>query len=163
MRMSLLCRKAILAASLSMATVGCGTSARSLPTIDARGIVTFEGDAVRNATVVFSPTKPGGRAATARTNGSGRFILSTLRPNDGALEGDYKVMIHKLTTTGGMTAKEYEENYEALTSGEREMPEEVTENALPEMYGDPETTLLTATVEPDKTNYFRFNLSVDQN
>ena len=138
--------------------VGCGSTGSSLPTIDARGTVTFAGDPVDDATVVFSPTTAGGRAATARTDASGGFVLTTLRPDDGALEGSYKVMIHKVTTTGGISAEEYEKNYEAYTTGEMKMPKEVTENVLPEVYSDLETTPLTATVNRDGDNKFAFDL-----
>lgn len=144
-------------------TVGCGSAGSSLPTLDARGIVTFAGSPVADATVVFSPTTPDGRAATARTDDSGAFILSTLRPNDGALQGNYKVMIHKLTTTGGMSREEYEKNYEALTTGKMKMPKEVTKNELPEVYQTLETTPLSATVKSGQTNDFAFDLSAVNN
>jgi len=142
---------------------GCGSAGSSLPTLDARGIVTLAGSPVADATVVFSPTAPGGRAATARTDASGAFILSTLRPNDGALEGSYQVMIHKLTTTGGMSREEYEKNYEALTTGKMKMPKEVTKNELPEVYQTLETTPLSATVKSGQTNDFAFDLSAANN
>ena len=105
----------------------------------------------------------GGRAATARTNASGGFVLTTLRPDDGALEGEYKVMIHKVTTTGGISAEEYEKNYEAYTTGKMRMPKEVTENVLPEVYSDLETTPLTATVNRDGDNKFAFDLLSKKN
>jgi len=147
------------AALLTLVVAGCGTTGSSLPTLDARGTVTLDGVPVEDATVVFSPAETGGRAATARTDATGVFTLSTLRPNDGALAGRYQVMIHKVTTTGGMTPEEYEKNYDALTAGTMKMPEEVTKNQLPEVYRSLETTPLVAEVKSGQANEFAFDLA----
>lgn len=152
-----------LIAVLLFSAGGCGSGGASLPTVDAGGSVTLAGTPVEGATVVFSPTETGGRAATAQTDSTGAFVLSTLRPEDGALAGSYRVMIHKITTTGGMSPEEYEKHYEAITAGKMKVPKETTTNELPEVYRAVETTPLSATVKTGEANEFVFELSATEN
>jgi hypothetical protein len=72
---------------------GCNKS--RLDTVPITGIVTLDGTPVDKATVVFAPAEGGGQAASGVTDASGRYSLTTVDPNDGALPGKYTVMISK--------------------------------------------------------------------
>lgn len=79
------------------ATIGCGgggsaDSPERLPTVPAGGNVTYRGKPVANASVSFQHA--GGTAtATATTDPSGNFTLTTYAPNDGAPVGKYRVTV----------------------------------------------------------------------
>jgi hypothetical protein len=71
-----------------LCTVGCGGSG----TVPVQGIVRLDGQPLRSASVQFVP-EDSGRDATATTDQDGRFVLSTFEPGDGALPGNYKVVV----------------------------------------------------------------------
>ena len=67
------------------------------------GTLTFNGDPVENATIIFVPKNrtANGRSATGMTNPQGKFTLMTLDPGDGLAPGDYHVTVTKVKTEGG--------------------------------------------------------------
>jgi hypothetical protein len=74
---------------------GCGA-----PTMaPVQGRVTFKGRPVADANVTFSPVarfdgdREPGKSATGFTTADGRFVLSTYKPNDGALIGKHRVVV----------------------------------------------------------------------
>jgi hypothetical protein len=73
---------------LFLAGAGCGN--RSLSKVE--GVVTLDGSPLSGATVSFMPVGEG-RAASGLTDGDGYFRLTTFRTDDGALAGDYKVVV----------------------------------------------------------------------
>ncbi len=74
---------------LSLASVGCGSKA-----VPVKGAVTLDDKPLANASVLFISQEPGGRDASGFTDADGVFELTSLRPQDGALPGLYKVTIH---------------------------------------------------------------------
>lgn len=73
--------------------VGCGGGP---PPIPASGTITFEGEPVADASVLFTPTGSGVEArlpATGKTDAQGKFKLTTKTPGDGAIPGDYVVSV----------------------------------------------------------------------
>jgi len=66
---------------------GCSQS----ETVPVTGTVMLDGQPAANADVIFTPTK--GRVASGHTDASGRFTLSTLKPDDGAVPGEHKVTV----------------------------------------------------------------------
>ena len=119
-------------------------------TIPATGIVTFSGSPVAGATVTFLALKQG-RSASAITDAQGRYALTTFRRGDGALPGDYNVIVMKFdAVTGDTTGKKY--------VPAQEVPE--PKNQLPARYAQPGKSGLKATVTADaKANVFDFSLS----
>jgi len=121
-------------------------------TVPVQGQLTWEdGKAVPGATVRFVPAK-GGQEALGGTDKDGVFKLST-GPYDGAVPGDYKVVVTKaaqVTTEnkGGTEPKTPEEMQEAMkkmmTKTGTALPKVV--DPVPAEYGKEETTPLTATV-----------------
>src|SRR5215204_672559 len=77
----------LLSALLPLAA-GCGQA----KTVKVQGVVTLDGKPLPGATVTFSPIQEG-RAASGRTDTDGSFRLTTYRTDDGALPGEYKVIV----------------------------------------------------------------------
>jgi hypothetical protein len=67
----------------ALSAAGCGV--KPVPT---RGTVAFDGKPLANATVIFTPDDPAGKAATGYTDAAGAFQLT-----GGALPGAYKVTV----------------------------------------------------------------------
>jgi hypothetical protein len=83
---------------------GCGKG----KTLKTSGRVTLDGQPVEGALVRFVPVDPAkGSLASGVTGSDGRFRLTTHNPNDGALPGDYIVLItyeeSQAAPTGGTT------------------------------------------------------------
>jgi len=76
---------------------GCSKS-KFVPTEYVEGIVTLDGEAVPEGTsVTFHPTGGSGEPAGGLTNKDGLYKLTSASgaPEKGALEGDYKIVVHK--------------------------------------------------------------------
>lgn len=104
------------------------------------GMVLFDGQPSQGATVVFAP-EGHQFAATAKTDGAGRFELMTFDPGDGAVPGNYKVTVslcEVIPLAGGAIREEHH---------------------LPKRYLDFETSGLTATVTAEGPNDIRLELS----
>ena len=71
-----------------------------------RGVVKLDGKPLARAAIVFLAQDAGGRDANGTSDADGVFRLTTLQPNDGALPGNYKVVVQPpaATNTGGVTA-----------------------------------------------------------
>lgn len=119
-------------------------------TVPVKGSVTLNGSPVPGATVTFLAPKDG-RSASAVTDAQGRYALTTFRRGDGALPGDYNVIVMKFeVVTGEPTGKKY--------VPVQENPE--PKNQLPGRYARPGKSGLKATVTADaKANVFDFALS----
>jgi hypothetical protein len=73
---------------------GCGSGGKK--PVPVKGTVTLDGKPVSLASVVFVPQKEGGIIAQGVTNHNGEFELTTYKPNDGVLPGDYSVTVTKV-------------------------------------------------------------------
>lgn len=82
-----------------LALVGCSESNPSTGAVS--GTLQWEdGKPVSGANIRFVPAAAGGREASAYTGKDGEFILSSFRPGDGAIPGEYTVVITKMANTG---------------------------------------------------------------
>ncbi len=79
---------ALLLCPALLTTAGCGGPGLS----KVQGVVTLDGAPLSGATVSFMPVGQG-RAAAGMTDGDGSFQLTTFRTDDGALPGDYRVIV----------------------------------------------------------------------
>lgn len=68
--------------------------------VPAEGVITYKGQPVEGATVVFIPTT-GSHAASAYTDSSGRFSMAAFPPDPGVVPGSYRVTVTKLNVSGG--------------------------------------------------------------
>ena len=144
----------VMLAALSV-LVGCGGETELGGTAAVTGTVTHNGQPVEGATVTFSPTGEG-RAASGTTGADGRFTLTTLMADDGAMPGAYNVGISKTETQGAMTAEESEAY---LQQHNQPPPPPVTKEVLPAKYKNPLQSGLTATVSEGTENNFTFELA----
>jgi hypothetical protein len=121
---------------LLLGIVGCGQSASHVPVT---GTVKFSDGSVPKgdiATITFQPAGGGGGRGTKGADGTigedGSFSLSTLRPGDGALPGDYQVTVRVM---------------EGYPNGKL---------VVDKKYTDPASTPFSAKVEADGKNHFDF-------
>src|SRR5437867_12591753 len=70
--------------------VGCGSPTKA---VKVQGTVTLDGKPFPGATVTFTPVEATGKPASGRSESDGGFQLTTFKPDDGALPGDYKVVV----------------------------------------------------------------------
>ena len=124
---------------------GCGNTQEGPETVPVRGTVTYQGQPLDGANVVFHPTDGSTTLASqAVTDASGRFELAThvgvgkFKP--GIVPGNYAVAITKLDT--------------ASVSSTLAAPKDL----LPKKYGDPKTSGLAAEVTAQQDNEFSFAL-----
>ena len=69
---------------------GCGALGKP---VKVSGVVTLDGKPLPGATVTYTPVNDSGRPASGRTDTDGSFRLTTFRSDDGALPGEYKVIV----------------------------------------------------------------------
>jgi hypothetical protein len=127
-------------------SVGCGT--RGLSKVE--GVVTLDGAPLPGATVSFMPVGEG-RSASGLTDGNGYFTLSTFRTDDGALAGDYKVIV-VVDNTESMPVTTNEEKKAARMTmtpmGKKKQAELNSKKPrqIPEIYSDVKKTPLKEVV-----------------
>ncbi len=125
---------------LSAASLGCSQS----ETVAVTGTLTLNGEPAENALVMFDPKHGTGRHAEGNTDASGHFNLSTAKPGDGAIPGEYVVTLAEYYPPGKAPA---------LPKGGGLLPAR-----FPAKYADPATSPLSATVERGKKNDFQFEV-----
>ncbi len=121
---------------LLAAAAGCGGSsdkwtANRPKTVPAEGVVTYNGERVAGATVVFVPESVNSETigASALTSSSGEFSLSTFPPDTGAVPGRYRVGVTKLQAVARAPA--------GPDSHDLAAPTPPPQNLLPQQYSDP--------------------------
>jgi hypothetical protein len=81
---------AVIAVGLALVLSGCGGSGK----VKVEGVVTLDGTPVEGALVAFTPvSKTEGQVCQGTTDKDGKFRLTTTKPDDGALPGEYKVTV----------------------------------------------------------------------
>jgi hypothetical protein len=130
-----------LAIGLALA-VGCNRSGLDLAPVE--GVVTYDGEPLAEAGVLFKPEQ--GPFAMGETDAEGKFTLMTAN-QEGALIGNHQVAISKAETL----VKYVRGN---------PMPIYNTKPLIPQKYFNAETSELTATVEDDD-NHIEFNLTAN--
>lgn len=143
---------------------GCGGSSNLPDTVDAGGTVTYNGDPVPGARVVFRVK--GGRPATAITGGDGKFALSTFGEQDGAIPGEHTVTVMKTLKAGVAESSNDPSNADtmekAVAASERQSSSggaAVSESIIPTRYASPDTSLLNFTVSDSGDNEFAIELT----
>jgi hypothetical protein len=126
----------VLVLLLATVAAGCGRKDGRVPV---RGTVTYRGQPLPNALVVFMPETPGVLPSSGLTDRNGRYQLMTTVPGDGAAVGK-----HRVTITARKPDKE-------LKGGARSVTGSATEPGaplIPTKYFMPDTSGLTAEVKP---------------
>ncbi|XZE54143.1 carboxypeptidase-like regulatory domain-containing protein [Planctomycetaceae bacterium SH139] len=89
-------------ALVAVVVIGCGpTGGKQMRTFPVTGKVTMGGAPVPGATVTFAPVVDGNPSAFARTDTQGVYTLTTYDTGDGAVKGEYKVLVSKSAPGGG--------------------------------------------------------------
>jgi hypothetical protein len=122
---------------VAICIAGCGTSRTSPVT----GLVLLDGKPLADASVQFV-AQGKGRDATGQTDKNGEFAMSTFKPRDGMLPGDYKVVI--MPPTGPVDTTQYA-TADAAMSGTPK-PASKKEPGFPQKYARVDQTPLTQTV-----------------
>lgn len=126
-----------LAGCAALWAVGCGSAGppgpEKLPVVPAGGKVMFQGKPLPNASVSFQHAE-GKVAPSGKTDAQGNFKLTTYGSEDGAPAGNYKV------TVAVSAVQEIEPGVLAPE------PEGGFKSPIPEKYGNPATSGLTAEV-----------------
>jgi hypothetical protein len=146
---------------------GCGSSSGFPKTYKVSGTVKQSGKPVDGAMVTFLSDE-GTKAAVGSTNANGEFKLSTFGPGDGALPGSYKVTITKLSVPaasaapslppGVLASGDISDSYEPPSGNEGSRGSGTSKNLLPAKYASETSSGLIATVAPNDTNKFDFEL-----
>ena len=132
-------------AALAITAAGCGGGDKLLMA-DAAGTVKYNGTPLEGATVVFVPDS--GLPATGVTDADGRFTWNT-RGEPGAVVGPGKVAI---------TAVEQLIVVEGREPTAQELAN-MSRSLIPEKYGHPTTSQLSAEVKVGENNEFKFELT----
>ncbi len=130
------------------ACLGCRGS-RLAGLVDAEGVVTLNGSPVEGATVIFAPKTFGEKSAsaTAVTDATGKFKLTTSAPGDGAYPGDYMISVSKDRTEGIMSFEESKRRAaDPDGAGKEPVPEQSVVHELPVKYGDINSSGLAVTI-----------------
>ena len=151
---------------------GCGAS--EFPdTVKAGGTVTYNGEAVADAVVTFSPTGvENAHAASGTTDSSGKFTMTSFVAGDGAVVGNYAVSISKteggtVELETGAAATESDEDIDAAyaaldeAGGAEGLAKAggAAKDLLPAKYKSASNSGLTADVTADGPNDFTFELT----
>jgi hypothetical protein len=154
----------LLTLSAAVAIAGCNNKAPSIKTYPVTGTVTYNGKPVVGATVAYVSKSVEAPRCTGVTDTEGRFSLVTyVGANEilkGAAPGDYSVAITK--TVAGSGGGSAGNNMDTMSDLERQQAmqkmwqqqkatetrpkDEKPKSEIPEKYGKPETSLLSATV-----------------
>ncbi len=152
----------ILALLVVLAFVGCGN-----PNLgQVSGIVTYDGQPLENATVIFIPQGPEGVLGVAQTDENGKYIMSSpLKKNvtEGVLAGEYNVTItkkEKIVDADQILYNEGKISYDELNERQSKKDIDVQAKSLiPTRYDSIETSGLTAEVQAKTENVFNFELT----
>jgi hypothetical protein len=89
---------------LLFAAAGCGTNGLT-GLYKVKGKITLQGQPIDDVVVTFKPIEvdPAKRPAGGRSTADGTFVISTLKPNDGAYPGKYKVLVGKFVANKAQT------------------------------------------------------------
>lgn len=139
---------------------GCGGDGSRPSTEPVSGSVKFKGAALAGATVTLVPaTKPSQgepfktttpRTAIAKTDASGEFKLTSVKQNDGAVPGDYKISVTKIEEPPPVTP-----SADIAAPPPKVVP---IKSLIPERYNNPESSKLTATVKKGGPNRIDLDL-----
>jgi hypothetical protein len=158
---------ALLVSPALFAVLGCSDADNIGQLYTVSGTVKYKGEPVEKARISFVSTSKEGHGATGQVE-KGSFSLTTLKPGDGALAGEYKVTVDDRETDQAalkaeadkLAAKKGMEKF----SGGAMIPQDMQAKALkaaksqlPGKYQLPDTTDLTAKVDASSRT-FNFDL-----
>ncbi|AMV20788.1 hypothetical protein [Planctomyces sp. SH-PL14] len=126
---------------------GCGGGPKTdrPATVPAHGVVTYRGEPVPEAVVVFQPSAHK-YAAAATTDAEGKFDLKAFPPESGAVPGAYRVTLMKISQDDVVYEKK----------ARRSVPQ--PKSLIPAKYADPTKSGLTVEISAEGAEELRFEL-----
>jgi hypothetical protein len=143
----------VLLLALSLALAGCSRG----KAVKVEGVLTLDGKPFPGATVVFVPAEGNGRSASGLSEEDGSFRLTTFKPDDGALPGEYKITVsfveaEKSTETGDPMERDNKSKMAFFSKmspegrAKEKAREQKARKPVPEVYTDLNRTPLRCTV-----------------
>lgn len=83
------------AATCSVVMTGCGTGESNPPVYPVTGTVTYKGNPVDGATIIFVPISADTEGATGKSGPDGQYTTTTYISGDGMRPGDYMLKVFK--------------------------------------------------------------------
>lgn len=150
---------------IAFALVGCGGASDRPKVYKVTGKITMSGAPVAGATVTFAPKlpieKPPQPVAIGITDAEGAYTLQTFNPGDGAVEGNYIVLVTKATAAPAATIGGHDPNKvfdAAAAHAQATAAMSGQAGGLPVKYSSPTQSDLKAKVESGGKNDFPFDL-----
>lgn len=132
--------------ALAPLLAGCGGGPRP---VKVSGTLTLDGKPVEGVTVQFVPTGGAGRPAAALTRADGGFDLTTHENGDGALPGDYKVVVKYNPPVETGPAQSTEQGMQEAMKQQAKMKRQKPKYVIPPTYSDSSKTPLQQKVPAD--------------
>jgi hypothetical protein len=143
-----------------LALAGCSSDDGRLPVVPVTGSVTYKGQPVADAQVIFLNRENNRPAATANTGVDGSFRLSTYEEGDGATPGNYWVTVSKLKGAAPSDPNAPFDPVADMKAAERSgAPTPAAQNLLPEKYSKAGQHSLGFTVDAKGSNHFPIELT----
>jgi hypothetical protein len=128
--------------------------------VKVEGVLTLDGKPFAGATITLMPAESNGRSANGLSEADGSFRLTTFKPDDGALPGEYKVTVTYLESDKTMDRGDPNEmdNKAKMAMFSRMSPDGKAKDVarqkkapkiVPEVYTDLNRTPLKCTVPVD--------------
>jgi hypothetical protein len=137
---------------------GCSGGGSAGPkTAKATGVVTYKGQPVAEAIVVFLGDGKT-QAAQALTNDDGLFVLTTTQPGDGAVPGNHVVTVTKVVGNLAATPKTNVSMEDAVKAGQAAAKESKPLYLVPQKYSEASSSPLRFTVKEGEKNHFEIKL-----
>ena len=157
--------KLLLSAFGLLCCFGCGSGGSFPTTYPVTGVVKVKGKPIEGAIVAFQ-LDSGKENAIGTTNSTGEFKLSMFRPSDGAIPGQYRVAISKVSAAeiasdtlpaGQLASGDLPDDYAPPADAGQTAPQ-AAKSEIPEKYANDKTSGLRATVVESSDNHFEFDL-----
>jgi len=149
--------------TLALCSFGCNNGSQLKGLVPVEGTVYYDGKPLEGASVKFYPNDTANRTAAALTDANGKFVLTTLNSKDGALPGEYKVSIMKLSATP-VAETEFSDVENAAAREKAKMMKEAAsakdneKPLIPMKYASPNASGLTASVPAKGVKDLKFEL-----
>jgi hypothetical protein len=128
--------------------------------VKVEGVLTLDGKPFSGATVTFAPVEGSGRSASGLSEEDGSFRLTTFKPDDGALPGEYKITVSyieldKSAAHGDPTTMDDKAKMAMFMRlspdgrAKEKQREQKARKVVPEVYTDSSRTPLKCTVPVD--------------
>jgi hypothetical protein len=140
-----------------LGVTGCGDDSGLGQRYSVSGSVTFNGQPVEKGQIAFVPVDLNKQRAANGFIQDGRYSLTTITPQDGALPGDYKVTIVSKEADNSQVIKTIMEKGGGARQAEVGKATANAKDRIPAKYQLPETSGLTAKVE-ERSNTINFTL-----